>query len=284
MADTLAHKAQSDQVAVIGFGGDTNVERPLTSDATPPVYASDDSLRPSSTDIGKAIQLGLGVLPPDAARRIVLVSDGNANTGNAQQSARLASVAGVQLDTVALTADSGPRAVVEALDAPSRLHQGDSFTATIQVRATQPMPATLQLLADDRVVGSREVQLEAGANRFIMPVDSLQAGTHVLQVVMQAEEDPRPENKTGGAYVVVDGPSRVLIVEGSPSDGQYLAQALQSAGLEVDVTRAVATRRMGPGCTRTRRWKTRCRSAPTCAARHCRPASGWCSRLTPPVR
>src|ERR1043165_6336626 len=48
VADTLAHKAQNDRVAVIGFAGDATLERPLSADATPPVYASDDSLRPSS--------------------------------------------------------------------------------------------------------------------------------------------------------------------------------------------------------------------------------------------
>src|SRR5579864_8492060 len=236
VTDTLAHKAQNDKVAVIGFAAEASVERSLSTDASPPVYADDDSLRPSSTDIARAIQLGLAILPPDAARRIVLVSDGNANEGDAQQAATLVKAAGVQLDTIALTADSGTQALVEALDAPARLRQGDSFTVTVQVRATEPMPATLQLLADDRLVGSQDVQLQTGANRFIMPVDALQAGTHVLQVFLQTDGDPRPENKTGGAYVVVDGPPRVLIVEGAPGDGQYLAQALQADGLLVDVT------------------------------------------------
>jgi Mg-chelatase subunit ChlD/uncharacterized membrane protein len=238
VAEALAHKAPDDQLAVIGFGGEASLERPLSSDSTPPVYAEDDSLRPTSTDIAKAIQLGLGVLPPDAARRIVLVSDGNANAGDAQQAAALAQTAGVQLDTVSLTGESGPQALVEALDAPSHLRQGDSFTTTIQVRSNQAMPATLQLLADDRLVGSQDVQLQAGANRFIMPVDHLTAGTHVLRVLMQADDDPRPENKTGGAYVIVDGPPRVLVVEGSSGDGSYLVEALQAAGLQVDLAHA----------------------------------------------
>src|SRR5207302_1974803 len=109
VADTLAHKAPNDRVAVIGFGGDATVERPLSADATPPVYAQDESVRPTSTDIATAIQLGLGVPPSDATRRIVLVSDGNANAGDAEQAASLARIAGVQLDTVALVTDSGPR-------------------------------------------------------------------------------------------------------------------------------------------------------------------------------
>src|SRR5579864_4939275 len=154
VADALAHKGANDRITVVSFAGDAAVERPLSTDPAPPTYAEDTNLNPSRTNIGAAIQLGLGLLPPDSARRLILVSDGNGNTGDAPQAAALAHSAGVQLDTLALTGESGPQALVEALDAPSRLHEGDSFTATVQARATQPMQGTLQLLADDRPVGS----------------------------------------------------------------------------------------------------------------------------------
>jgi Mg-chelatase subunit ChlD/uncharacterized membrane protein len=237
VADALAHKSPSDQMAVVSFAGEASLDRPLSKEPTPPTLGSDTTLDGSRTDIAKAIQLGLAVLPPDAARRIVLISDGNQNSGDAEQAAALARSAGVQLETVPLTGDSGPQALVEALDAPARLHQGDSFTTTAQVRATQPMQGRLQLLADDRLVASQDVQLQAGSNRFLVPIDSLQTGTHVLKLILQADDDPRPQNKTGGAYVIVEGPPRVLIVEGAAGQGQYLAGALQAAGLQVDLTR-----------------------------------------------
>src|SRR5207248_10894374 len=136
------------------------VERPLSADPTPTTLSIDSTLHGSSTNIAGAIQLGLGVLPPDATRRMVLISDGNENAGDAVQAAALARAAGVQLDTIALTGDNGPKALVEALDAPSRLHEGDRFTVTAQIRATQAMPATLELLADDHLIASQDVQLQ----------------------------------------------------------------------------------------------------------------------------
>ena len=238
VAQALAHKGPDDQIAVVGFAGTAAVERPLSTDTTPPVYSNDSTLQPARTDIASAIQLGLGVLPPDAVRRMVLISDGNANSGQAEQAAALAHIAGVQLDTIALTADSGPQALVEALDAPTHLNQGDSFTATVQVRATQAMPAGLSLLADDQLIDAQDVQLAQGENRFILPVDGLRQGAHVLKLLMETDADPRPENKTGGAYVIVDGPPRVLVVEGASGAGSYLVDALKAAGLQVDVSSA----------------------------------------------
>src|SRR5690349_5158313 len=41
VADALAHKGPKDQIAVVSFAGDSVVERPLSADATPPVYAQD---------------------------------------------------------------------------------------------------------------------------------------------------------------------------------------------------------------------------------------------------
>jgi Ca-activated chloride channel family protein len=90
LAAMLAHKSARDQVAVVGFAGDATLERPLSADPSPPVLSEDSTLQGSRTDIAAAIRLGLGVLPPDAARRLVLVSDGNENAEESQQAAALA--------------------------------------------------------------------------------------------------------------------------------------------------------------------------------------------------
>jgi hypothetical protein len=89
---------------------------------------------------------------------MVLISDGNENAGQAEQAAALTHAASVQLDTIGLNAETGPQALVEALDAPAHLNQCDSFTATVQVHATQAMSATLQLLADDGLIATQDVQ------------------------------------------------------------------------------------------------------------------------------
>ncbi|MBV9580473.1 MAG: VWA domain-containing protein [Chloroflexi bacterium] len=235
LEQALAQKGVSDQVAVISFAGDATLDQPLSTDSTPPVFPSDETLNTASTDIAAAIRLGLASLPSDAARRLVLLTDGDENSEQATQAAALAAAAGVQLDVVPLEQDSTSQALVESLDAPARLRQGESFSVAAQVRSTAQTDATLYLQVDGDLTATQQVQLEPGTARFVMNVDPLTAGHHVVQVHMDTPADAQPENKTAGAYVVVDGPPRVLIVEGSPGDGQYLAQALQTAGVQVDV-------------------------------------------------
>ena len=56
------------------------------------------------TDIAAAIKLALASFPEGSGKRIVLLSDGNENLGNAEEQARIARQNGVQIDVVPLAA------------------------------------------------------------------------------------------------------------------------------------------------------------------------------------
>lgn len=234
LASALASKASDDQVAVVTFAGDARVERPLSTDSAPPVLADAHDLHPERTDLAAAIRTGLASLPPGMARRLVLLSDGQQNQEQADEAAALASAAGVQLETVPLTTENGPEALVEALDAPTRVRQGDAFTVTAQVRSSEPTGATLHLLVDGDLTATQQVNLDPGSNRFVIPLEPLPSGHHIFQLQLEADADTVADNNTGGAYVVVTGPPSVLLVESSPDDGRFLADALRGRGLQVD--------------------------------------------------
>ena len=238
LAQALASKGANDQVAVITFAGDARVERPLSDDATPPALAEPDGLHPERTNIAAAIRLGLGALPPNLARRLVLLSDGQQNQDQADEAAGLAAAAGVQLMAVPNEQSSGPEALVDGLEAPTQLRQGESFSATADIRATDPGGATLILLVDGTPQATQNVDLQPGENRFVLPLEPLGVGQHILRLQLEADADSLVENNSGGAFVTVSGPPSILIVEGSPGDGQYLADALQAQGQQVTVTDA----------------------------------------------
>jgi hypothetical protein len=114
-AETLVRAAieqlgPNDQAAVIVFGSNALVERPMSGLAElAPVTSVPQTLH---TDIAEAIRLGMALFPAGNARRIVLVSDGIATLGNATEAAQLAAVSGVPIDVMPLTPPAG---AVEAL-------------------------------------------------------------------------------------------------------------------------------------------------------------------------
>src|SRR5205085_11122197 len=115
----LQSKNANDQVAVITFGEDATVERALSEDQHPPRLSPDET--GTRTNISAAIRAGVAALPPSAARRLVLLSDGRENLDHADSAAALAAAAHVQLMTVPMDDAQGPEVLVEALDAPRQL-------------------------------------------------------------------------------------------------------------------------------------------------------------------
>jgi Mg-chelatase subunit ChlD len=233
LAKAMAAKGANDQVAVITFGEDATVERALSDDPHPPRLAPDSG--GSRTNIAAAIRAGVAALPPSSARRLVLISDGRENLDHADEAAALASAAHVQLMTVPVSSSEGPEVLVRQLDAPSQLREGERSTITAQIDSTTETTATVHLIMDGRLITSQDVDLDVGTNRFVLPVDPLQPGHHLLRLQVEARDDTLAQNNSAGALIVVSGPPSVLIVEGTPGEGQYLADALRASGLKVDV-------------------------------------------------
>jgi Mg-chelatase subunit ChlD len=236
LAAALQRKAPQDEAALVSFGREADVERALSPDAEPPRLSPASNVNPGATNIAAAIRAGLAVLPPTAARRLVLLSDGHQNQEKADTAAALAAASGVQILAVPLEAVRGPEVLVRALDAPAQLREGERFTVSAQVEANMSAEATLYLMIDGRLAGSLDVTVEPGSSRFILPVEPLANGHHVLRLQLQADEDTQVQNNSAGAYVIVQGPPRVLVVEGSPGEGRFLVDALRAMGLLVDTT------------------------------------------------
>src|SRR5262245_39575908 len=177
LARAMASKGSNDQVAVITFGEDATVERALSDDPHPPRLAPEAA--GSRTNIAAALRAGVAALPPSAARRLVLLSDGRENLDHAEPAAALASAAHVQLMTVPVDEARGPEVLVKALEAPSQLREGERFSVTAQLEASEPTTANLHLLMDGTLRATQQVDLETGINRFVLPLEPLSPGHHL---------------------------------------------------------------------------------------------------------
>src|SRR5207249_5769688 len=116
----------------------------------------------------------------------------------------------------------------------AQLREGERFTVTAQLEATQATSATLHLLMDGQLRTSQQVDLDEGTNRFVIPLEPMATGHHLLRLQVEADDDTLTQNNSAGALVVVTGPPSVLVVEGSPGEGQFLVEALRTSGLTVE--------------------------------------------------
>jgi len=221
-----------DKAAVVVFGQDALVERMASEEPVLPALTSVPLT--ARTDVAGALQLALALFPDEGAKRMVLLSDGRENLGYALDQAELAAAHGIELVFVPLGGPEGEiEVLVEVLDAPADVRQGQSFDLTVVVHSTAKTNATLRILRDGQLFHSQEVRLQAGVNRFLVPVEAADTGFRRFRAQIVPDIDTRLQNNEAGAFTVVHGPPRVLLVEAQPGEGDNPAQALTAAGMDI---------------------------------------------------
>lgn len=237
----LAAMTPRDRAAVVIFGGNALVERPLSglSDLTP-FTSQPQTLH---TDLAESIRLGLALFPAGSARRLVILSDGAATTGETLAAGELAAAAGVPLDYVALARPTPPaEAWLTRVEAPARASQGERFHVTVTAESTADQPGVLRLLADGQVVLEESVQLRVGVNNFTLPLQAAAPAFTRYHITLEAPQDSYSQNNQLAAFTEIVGPPRVLVAaaEGevdeagqpAPDEAQAVTLALAAVGLE----------------------------------------------------
>ncbi len=82
---------------------------------------------PSSRNLSGAMQRAMAMFPHDAAKRIVLVTDGNQNVGDALEEARAIADAGVSIDVMPVPLDQQSEVSVERVALPADVRRDQPF-------------------------------------------------------------------------------------------------------------------------------------------------------------
>ncbi|HKX61751.1 MAG TPA: glutamine amidotransferase [Verrucomicrobiae bacterium] len=185
------------------------------------------------SDLGSAIRLGTAAFPETGQKRLVLISDGNENLGDAMTALLQARPLGVSLDVLPLGVERGNDVSVQKLGLPSRVKKGQTFETKIFVAADRDQAATLRLYRDEQPLGEQTVNLTAGKNLFTFPQTLSESGFYAYTVQLEAKGDNIPQNNKATSFVNVRGDPRVLVISFEPEQDRSLVEALLSSKLEV---------------------------------------------------
>ncbi len=226
-------KRREDKVGLLVFGSDAALET-TASDRIDPKETKVLAVVPTDrTDIGSAIRLGTAAFPETGQKRLVLLSDGNENLGDAMTSLLQARPLDVSLDVLPLGVARGHDVSVQKLGLPSRVKKGQTFEARIFVEADRDQPATVRLYRGEQPLGEQKVNLTAGKNLFTFPQTLAEPGFYAYSVQIEAAGDLLPQNNKATGFVNVRGDPRVLVVSSEPEQDRSLADALRSSKLDV---------------------------------------------------
>ena len=243
-------KHPDDEAGLIVFGRDAAMELPpLDEQQQAPVVES--IVDREYTNLTAGLKLAQASFPHDTAKRVVIVTDGNENLGDALSQAQRMMDDGIGVDVVPIRSRSGGEVAVEKVAIPTDVRRGQPFDVRV-VLNNMGEPGAKR----EAVKGRLRITRRAGPNETVLadnPI-TLEPGKRVLRIREQIDmpefysydaqfvpdrpvDDTMPQNNRATTFAHVRGTGQVLLIEDFESRGEYnfLAERLRAANLEVQI-------------------------------------------------
>jgi uncharacterized membrane protein len=255
LQDAKEHRREvKDRLGVIAFDGKAAVEQLPMGDLA--IEQISEPIDADQTNLAAAMRMALALFTDEAARRLVILSDGNENVGAALEEADQYAAAGVPIDVVPIDYHHSDEVVFERMSAPATAKTEETINLQLVLRsqADHPVSGKILLYHNEHLVdldsdtpgAGYAVVLDPGPNRLTVPVPLRVAGAHRFKATFEpdhAADDTIPGNNEGRAFTVVSGQGRILILTtggeddpgGNWASARLLAEALDRERLVCDV-------------------------------------------------
>jgi uncharacterized membrane protein len=229
----IQHKRPDDQVGIIATGSNALVEQSVQSHIDFSHFESTPDT--NYTDLAAGLRLASAIMPSDSMRHVILLTDGQQNLEDAMQEAQLLQQQGIRLDIVPLPTAKNVEARINDISAPTEVRTNERFVLHVKLYTNVAQTSTLRVYLDQKLISQQKVTLVVGEQEVSINLLAPPPGFHTYRVTMEAGADTIAQNNEAATYVNVQGPPRVLVVEGKPGSGQNIIAALKATKIDVTV-------------------------------------------------
>ena len=196
-----ARESPAVRIGLVVFGADAAVES-LVRSGSEPLREITTHVERAGTDIGRAIEVAIGAFPAASHRRIVLLTDGRVNLGDARSAAAVARSLGIEIDTVALERSSGEKEIyVQGVTVPPRVRVHEPFNVQALVRSTGSARAHLAFMRNGVLLREFTAELEPGVNAYSLVEQADTPGLQEYEAIINSDADSEPANNRYQASV-----------------------------------------------------------------------------------
>ena len=245
------HRAEdrNDRAGIVVFGRDASIEIPPFDEDIPPLRRL-ESMRggTDATNLETALNLAQASMPEDTSRRIVVVTDGNENLGQASKLAARIADSGIGIDVVPVVLKASREVLTEKIDVPENIRKGQPFEMRVVVNnfdddgTAEPAKGKLRVTrksgGEETLLLEEAITLDPGKN--VIPIrnqiDQPAAYEYKAEFIPDSpEDDGLRQNNSASAYTYVRGKGRVLVIEDANNLGKFdlMIDALRDNNIEV---------------------------------------------------
>lgn len=229
--EAIRNKGSSDKVGIINFGGNSSVE---ITPAVKPQFSSIQTLvNGNFTNMEQALKLASSLIPAGDRKRIVLLSDGAQNAGDALKQARLLKQQHITLDVFPVKTITGDEVQLDEVLTPESLHLNEKFEIVVNIDSNVKTAATIKLYTDRELSAEKTVELQVGKNNFVFSDTAGKGGLVTYTAVIEPQKDTIIKNNTASAFSYIEDVAQILVIQDEDEAASELVKIL---GNDVKVT------------------------------------------------
>lgn len=230
--EALKSKKNSDKVAVVNFGTNTAVEVAPSENAN--FNSIQTKINGRFTDIEQALKNAASLIPAEDRKRIVLISDGEENAGDAQKATKALSNQGISLDVYPVKNEVGDEVLIKKIDVPETLRLNDKFEVSIKISSNVKTQGKLKLYRDRELANEISVDIQQGENNFVFSDTALKGGVVTYSAEVEASEDTLSQNNKMSTFSYIEDKARILVIHDKGEGGTELASIMENdANIEI---------------------------------------------------
>ena len=241
-------KPREDRAGVIVFGRNANIEIPPFDDDVIAIGGVESyvNLRTDATNLESALKLAKASFPEDSAKRVVIVTDGNENVGDARSIAPTLAEDGIGVDVVPVKLETRAEVAVDKIVLPPDIRRGQPVDVVVVLSNFSPQPITGKLKVVRRIgpnetlLSEEQVELRPGKTPYRLPEKIEQSAVYTYQADFFPNDpldDLMVQNNRATSFTHVRGKGSVLLIEDwqNPDEFARLVDRLRENNIEVTV-------------------------------------------------
>jgi Mg-chelatase subunit ChlD len=222
--EAIKNMGRKDKAGIINFGGDSTIE--LLPDQHPIFEELQTRINPSYTNLENALVTVQSMMPWDHQKRVVLLTDGRENTGNALLQIKQMKSKGYVVDVYPVNSGFQKEVQLQELKIPDAVHLKEQFEITVNVKSNINTKAVLQLYSNRLLAARKEVVLNKGDNQFAFSDKAANGGMVTYRVEVLADSDTISQNNELSSYTYVRDIPEIMMIQGAEGSGSALEAIL----------------------------------------------------------
>jgi Mg-chelatase subunit ChlD len=234
--ESMKYKDKNDSMGIITFGQDSVVDSFVSKNN---VFTSIQS-EPKGiyTNLETAIHTAFSIMPEYTQKRIVLITDGEENSGNVLNLAPLLKEQGIDFKVKKIDKLLGEEVSVENIEVPQSLSIGGEFNVVVTINSTVNTDADINLFSGEENKLREKVKLNKGENKFVFKDIATEGGFLNYKVTINPANDTNIKNNEATTFTDIKDRPRILVVQDNDGDADEIIKIIQGSGIEYDLLRS----------------------------------------------